>query len=194
MSNMFNPVGSVQIDAFDWVRLPTLVETNQSLLKVSYTGNLNKISTHGFLRAYYPTANVYQGNWLRLFPKAGEEVFYYPKPAGLEETQRFFEFKQRPNYIRGTPYGSYSEEQWGIHLSASVVDRAAETALILAKLEEIQLDLNALKVSQRSIYQLLLSSLDLPTETILTLPDGRTISLPDLQQRAFEIGQQLNYY
>ena len=191
----FNLIGSAPINEFDWVRLPTLVEVNQSLLKVSYTGNLTKISTHGFLRAYYPHANVYQGNWLRLFPKPGAEVFYYPKPSGLEETQRFFEFKQRPNYIHGTPYGSYSEEQWGIQLSASVVDRATETSLLLSKLEEIKSDLDDLKVSQRSIYQLLLSSLDLPAdELILTLPNGVQLSLPEIQQLAFDAGQRLNYY
>ena len=194
MTTLFNFVGSVQIDAFDWVRIPTLVDTNQALLKIAYTGNLNKISTHGFLRAYYPTANLYQANWLRLFAKPGEEVFYYPQPPGLEETQRFFEFKQRPNYIHGTPYGSYSEEQWGIHLSTSVVNQADKTSLLLSRLEDIQLDLNALKVSQRSIYQLLLSSVEFSDEPILTLPSGTSISLPELQRRAFEIGQELNYY
>ena len=194
-SGQLNLLGEGIINSTEWVRIQSPFENEDSLIQIQYTGNHILASTHGFLRAYYPLDDVYQGEWKLLFPKQEREFFFFPKINGIKSNTRYLEFRQRPHLVKGTRYTAQSDELWGIRAFQTPSTQEGTLGQILSKLETIEGKLVALELSQRTIYQMVLSNTDFPTdEPAIVLPGGVTLSPQQIQILAINAASELGYH
>jgi hypothetical protein len=131
-----------------WQRFSTPVNSANSLIRLTYYGEFNRIASKGFLRPVYTTPDLIYGRWLRFFPKSEREVFSSAIPQELlyvsDTITRYFEVSKRP---KGYPtYYSIRDPNWSVAVeSLEVVNLTTEQQAILAQANQIESLTNAIK-------------------------------------------------
>lgn len=131
-----------------WQRFPTPVNSANSLIRLTYYGQFNRIGSKGFLRPVYTLPDLSYGRWLRFYPKAEREVFPSAIPQELlyvsDTITRYFEVTKRP---KGYPsYYQIRDSNWSVAVeSLEVINLTSEQQAILTQANQIEALTNAIK-------------------------------------------------
>ena len=131
-----------------WQRFPISTNSFNPLIRLTYYGELNKVTSRGYLRAVFSTPESVYGRWVRFYPKAEKEVINYPVPPELlftsDTVTRHFEVCKRnkgyPSYYRTR------DTVWSVAVeNLEVVSLNTEQQAILAETEQITMSAELIK-------------------------------------------------
>ena len=101
-----------------WTEFPTFTSSGNSLVRATYYGRFNRITSKGFLRAVYRVPAVNRDRrWIRLWPKPETEIITVGTPQEIllnnESVQRYYEVIKRPKHYR---IGFVEDDDWSVAL------------------------------------------------------------------------------
>lgn len=110
---MWKSIGTI-IPALTWQTFP--LPTTGDTFRVTYGGNLNRISTFAYVRQYLSVDIVTKS--IRLYPKNQQEVIELPIPATLRESGLVLcylgamKFPNRPRFVQPDTNWTLTIEEW----------------------------------------------------------------------------------
>lgn len=124
----------------NWQRFPTAVNSANSLLRLTYYGDYQKIFSKGYLRPVYQTPDLIYGRWLRFYPKDDREMLSSGIPQELlyvsDTITRYFEVIKKPNWNRN--YYRIPNLTWSVALEVlDVISLTQEQQAILEQANQI---------------------------------------------------------
>lgn len=105
----------------DWQQFPQGTNSGNSLIRLTYYGDMSKVKTYGYIRCLYSFPNnTLDTRWKRIFPKSEPEVLDMGVPQELlitsESVSRYFQVikKLKPAYRR--QIGTVFDESWALSI------------------------------------------------------------------------------